>query len=136
MSLQRAAVHCNRCHGLASAIKKELEVDDRGDDGTIALERLENDQLYVARNDAMKACEDGVVHAMNMIQKYLSQDDIAFEGGVECSRQRAIHRLIRDTADRGLDLCVGCDYSEPLIAQQYEQLQREFEGSTDGEDIE
>jgi hypothetical protein len=89
MSLERAYVNCERCHGLAKKeIDKSTIVLQYNDPETRKKLLYENDQVYEARNEAMKALEDAIIYSDN--------------GSIE---------------GKALESCRGCDYSLPKIVE-------------------
>ncbi len=90
MTLPRAYVNCRRCYELASAI-------DPGQDKTIRI--INDDQVYTARNEAMRALE----HVLDITA---TEQDL--------SPTRSIAQEI--LANKGLEACMNCDYSQPKIA--------------------
>jgi len=94
MTYQRAVVNCRRCYELANISCMQ------GD-----LARLQNDQLWTARNEAMESLG-------NEIDSF-SRIDTA----------KANMKFL--LALRALDICMNCEYKEPSIANFYSNLTEE-----------
>lgn len=101
MSLERAAVNCRRCRELAENHK----INGKVNDGMA----IKDDQVYGARNDAMKALEEEI----RKIDFYLVNK---VELGEYAKRRQMIDRT---KVIEALEDCVGCDYSLPKIAVKY-----------------
>ncbi|MBR9682927.1 hypothetical protein GOV03_00095 [Candidatus Woesearchaeota archaeon] len=84
MSYQRAYVNCMRCYELADRIATTL-----GKEKDVS----ENDQLYIARNEAMKALEQILA---SQVARHLPDGE--------------------DRSKEALKVCVNCDFSTPSIA--------------------
>ena len=92
MSLQRACVNCERCYNLA-------QIDAK----TRYTNLYDNDLLYEARNEAMKALE----HVT---------DTIPFSQAKEMNPSPGV------IAFKALQACSLCDYSSPKIVETVENL--------------
>lgn len=95
MSLQRAQVNCRRCYELAKEIgRKELPAP------SFAYSSIKSDQLYAARNEAMKALDAQI-------------RDCILDTAIRNTPQNDSGVRIALPA---LDACVNCDYSAPAIS--------------------
>ena len=102
MSLERAYINCQRCYEIAKPHMDQLH--QYNDEEEVTREMVENDQLYVARNDAMKALETIVNHIDNMPLELRNSDFNKYGIG----NKRAL-------ASNSLEACKGCDYKSPAI---------------------
>jgi hypothetical protein len=93
MSLQRAYVNCKRCYELSK------------DDAPVAIRT--DDQLYHARNEAMRALE----HAMDSLNVGYATQNKAAQGAL-----KEDFLALETTANEALTICMKCDYSGPSIA--------------------
>ena len=96
MSIERACVNCERCYHLAEKIMDFVPYD--------------NDQMYAARNEAMKSLETvsvGYNEAVSLTERKDTNDSII--------------------AKKALQACRSCDYSAPKIVETVENLSKEKE---------
>ena len=94
MSLQRAAVNCERCYEIANDIvERYKEVKDSA--GLIRRELFNSDKLYTARNEAMKSL-------LNLRKP---------TGKIE-ARESELDKILK-----ALDACESCDFNQPRIKQ-------------------
>ena len=129
MSLERACVNCERCYALADAdindcseVRSESNVRSIGESEQEKESRIEavkanpatrrnavygNDQVYTARNEAMKALWGIIIH-----QNY--RGDFMQDGD---STDVAI-------TQKALEACRQCDYSSPKIVELVENLSK------------
>ena len=115
MSLERAAVNCNKCYALAS---KYLSGDDK---------------LYDARNEALRSlislevqqaleCKVHITEeGKQIIRKNVPQKKIAT---LEKSLISLHGRMISTTQNKAINACVNCDYSSPRIAEEITNSER------------
>jgi len=94
MSLQRAQVNCRRCYALVRIIgdAKEIAITPVG--------VYQDDQVYAARNEAMKALDE---HIRDCILDTAIRNTAQNDSGVRIALP-------------ALDACVKCDYSAPGIS--------------------
>jgi len=95
MSLERARVNCERCYVIASKITRtKLDKSDPDEDPYVA-----SDQLYAARNEAMKALEDSQRDCRALVS----------ELGVKLEQTES------GVATAALRACGRCTYHSPKI---------------------
>jgi hypothetical protein len=106
MSLQRAYINCQRCYGLVKPHANQMHSE--ADKEAIIREMNEDDQLYTARNETMKALE-------TVVSNFDLRDSI--EHNVNARRNISDEAMCeRSQASSLLDACKGCDYKSPTIA--------------------
>ena len=105
MSLQRAYINCQRCYELVKPHANQPHSE--ADKEAVIREMAEDDQLYEARNETMKALETVVqrIDCMLPPNSEISDPDL---------RSNIHHE--RSQASSFLDACKGCDYKSPTIA--------------------
>jgi len=90
MSLQRAAVNCEMCHGIA----KDVDICEESDKRVYYGSKKDITLLSNSRNEAMKALEDQIINC-------------------KAYRDSSVSHAIR--VPEMLDVCMNCDYSSPKI---------------------
>jgi len=102
MSLQRAQVNCDRCYTLANSILSSTEDKKQ-------LVHFRDDQIYSARNEAMRALEEET-NSLLRLRAFYPDDSQGFaDNEIACV-------FVREC----LDACVNCDYSCPKIVRLIE----------------
>jgi len=106
MSYQRAIINCKRCYVIA---KQELSNLPKRSKSKKIKEILNgNDQLFAARDGAMQSIEQEI--------DYLNKCMTNFKYGDYYQLERC-----RDYARKALELCKGCDYKKPKIAEHFSE---------------
>lgn len=100
MTIQRAAINCKRCYNLAYHVNFG---DCMGSELKFG---LSSEEIFTARNEAMKALENQVINC-----KVYG----------ESSSSHAIE------AQKMLDVCMDCDYSSPKIKELVTKLLKDKE---------
>lgn len=101
MSLERACVNCERCFYLANSITLRWDSIERKHKSEVKKELYENDQVYQARNEAMKALED--VDNKLYLEMALAGSPVS---GYDPNK-----------VDKALKACGSCTYDEPRIVE-------------------
>ena len=118
-SLPRAYVNCKRCYALAEIAHDEI-VARHGEDVSEKTERdelFQNDQLYNARNESMKALEETLEKANSMVEKFEEQYTKK-----QIEESKVLNKIYEDSIVKSVKFahalisCAGCDYSQPKIA--------------------
>lgn len=101
MSAERAYKNCKRCYGLAQTLilPYGVKYDDINEDNLRNLRKnithLDDDQIYSAMNEAMKAVSEASIANSHCNESYY---------------------------DDALSACVTCDFSTPKIADALEDI--------------
>jgi hypothetical protein len=106
MGICRAYVNCGRCYEIGIKLTGE-----RGPNTLARLLEIQNAQ-YAARNEAMRALES---------QQQLAVDVFISQGDSETEFYKKDVLPKSEKASRALRACATCDYSEPIIAQIFEE---------------
>lgn len=93
MAYRRAIVNCRRCYSLANEVDESL--------------RLGHAELWVARNEAMKALERAIEESYSLIQNPVINRE------AESLRETAQNSFIR-----ALDSCLDCQFRTPGIVDE------------------
>ena len=104
MSLERAYVNCLRCYQLAKPYINEI-VGGPDNNISVRADLAEDDKIYTARNDAMKALE-AVVSGFDMRESI---------GNISEIKMSDEAMFTRAGASQSLEACKGCIYYSPAI---------------------
>jgi|TARA_B100001971_G_scaffold144685_1_gene133848 hypothetical protein len=100
MSLERAKINCERCYGLAEQLREENPLSANLKKKAMSNIYLNNDRLYNARNEALKALEHHHKVCLDNV-KILNE-----------KLENTNHTICYDASEK----CYDCNYENPKIA--------------------